>query len=167
MDDQIKQDIIADSIIDESQFEQWQSFASLSARSKRAVVFHLLYAVEANDYSISAAEIADIFNRGYELDIPLESDVVKTADAIINERAELDKQYQPFLTNWRAERLGMATKLILRYAIWELKHTTIASSIIINEAVELAKAYAERDAYKFINGILEEILKTMPGRAQL
>jgi N utilization substance protein B len=167
VDEQVKLGELADSEINDSSVEQWQSFADLSARSKRALIFHLLYAMDSYEYAISAEAVADMFNRGYELDIPLDSDVVKTAEEIAQKRDALDKEYQRFLTNWRAERLGVATKLILRYAIWELLYTEIAPSIIINEAVELAKAYAERDAYKFINGILEEVLKTIPDRARI
>ncbi|HEX2978608.1 MAG TPA: transcription antitermination factor NusB [Candidatus Babeliales bacterium] len=167
MDDQIKPEALVETEINDAQVDQWRSFNDLSARSKRALIFHLLYAIDSYDSSISAEGVADMFNRGYELDIPLDSDVVKTSDTIAAQHSELDKKYLPFLTNWRADRLGVATKLILRYAVWELINTDVSSSIIINEAVELAKAYAERDAYKFINGILEEVLKTMPGRAQL
>jgi N utilization substance protein B len=37
--------------------------------------------------------------------------------------------------------------------------TDTSPTIIINEAVELAKCFAEKDAYKFVNGILDEALK--------
>jgi N utilization substance protein B len=163
VDDQIKQSQ-CEQEFDDTDPEQWRSFTKLSIRSKRSVVFHILYAAQAYDYGMSAQLVADMFNRGYELDIPLDSDVVQISAFIIEHRDELDAKYRPFLTNWRADRLGVATKLILQYAVWELIHTPIAPSIIINEAVELAKCYAEKDAYKFINGILDEVLKTMPER---
>ena len=40
-----------------------------------------------------------------------------------------------------------------------MRHTDTASTVIINEAIELAKAFSEKDAYKFINGILDEAAK--------
>jgi transcription antitermination protein NusB len=132
---------------------------SLSQRDKRSLVFHLLYAAESNDYQASIDSLVDNLNRGFDLDIPLNSDIVKTAAAIIDNRQKLDDIYKPFLANWRLERIGVCTKLILRYATWELKNTTLSPTIIINEAIELAKCFAEKDSYKFINGILDEMVK--------
>ncbi len=65
-------------------------------------------------------------------------------------RNELDKIVERFLANWRLERLGVSTRIILRLAVWELLNTETASTIVINEAVELAKCFSEIDAYKFI-----------------
>lgn len=134
-------------------------FASLSQRDKRALIFHLLYAAESFDYQISLEAVVDNFNRGFNLDIPLDSDVVTTAQSIIDQRDSLDTEYKPLLSNWRFDRLGVCTKLILRFAIWEFLNTQLPSIVIINEAIELAKCFAEKDAYKFINGILDEMLK--------
>jgi len=44
-------------------------------------------------------------------------------------------------------------------ALWELIQSKAIASIIINEAVELAKIFAEKDAFKFINGILDQYCK--------
>ena len=38
-------------------------------------------------------------------------------------------------------------------------HTATPHRIIINEAIELAKCFSEKDAYKFINGILDEAVR--------
>ncbi len=165
VDDQITPGACSDLEIDDREPEQWRSFGALSIRAKRSLMFHILYAADSYEYTISVQSIVDMFNKGFELDIPVESDLVQTSSAIIENRAELDSRYQPYLTNWRAERLGVSTKLILRYAIWEMINTQTAPSIVINEAVELAKCYAERDAYKFINGILDEVLKTLPSQS--
>ncbi|MGE0206764.1 MAG: transcription antitermination factor NusB [Candidatus Babeliales bacterium] len=142
------------------------SFAELSARDKRAVLFHILYAAESYDYQASIESIVDNLNRGFELDIPLDDPIVIIAANIIELRDNLDDTYKPFLTNWRFDRIGVPTKLILRYAVWELLHTTIPTTIIINEAIELAKAFGEKDSYKFINGVLDELVKKLPARQQ-
>lgn len=131
----------------------------LSQRDARSLVFHLLYAMEAFDNDVSLESIADNFGRGFQIMIDPKGSVFKKAASIILEREELDKQVVPLLSNWRLERLGYSTRLILRLALWELIHTDLAPSIIINEAVELAKCFAEIDAYKFINGVLDEWLK--------
>lgn len=132
-------------------------YATLSQREKRALIFHILYATEMSDVPLQTT--IDNLNRGFDFDMPLDSPEVAVVAAIIENQTELDKRYIPFLSNWRLERIGFCTKLILRYAIWEIYNTDIEHKIIINEAVELAKCFAEKDAYKFINGILDEIIK--------
>ena len=123
----------------------------------RSLVFHLLYAMEECDYDVSLQTLVNGINQGYEQHIPLDGEIVQTAQSIIDQRKELDVLIQQFLEHWRLERLGLCTRLILRLGTWELVKTKIPLSIIINEAVELAKDFAEKDAYKFINGILDKI----------
>lgn len=135
------------------------SYNNLSQRDKRSLIFNLLYAMDSFDYTESLASIVDNFNRGFDLDIPHDSEVIQTVKAIIDTRDLLDETYQLLLTNWRFERIGMSTKLILRFAIWELQNADIDPRIIMNESIELAKCYAEKDAYRFVNGILDKIVK--------
>lgn len=134
-----------------------KAFADLSQREKRSLIFHLLYAAESFDYQVSLESIVDNFNRGFDLDIPFDSDVVASAQAIIELRDTLDELCKPLLSNWKFDRLGICTKLILRYALWELQYTDTLATIVINEAIELAKCFAEKDAYKFINGVLDKV----------
>ena len=135
------------------------SYDDMSQRTIRSLMFLLLYASESYEYDESVQAIVDNLNRGFELDIPLDSKLVKSVEEIIENRDELDEQIKPLLHNWRFDRLGVATKLILRFALWEMEHTDTPPTVIINEAVELAKCFGEKDAYKFINGILDEALK--------
>ncbi len=135
------------------------AYNDLSRRDVRALIFYLLYAAEAFDYQESLMAIVDNFNRGFDLDIPHDSEVVRIAQAIIDNRDHLDEIFKPLLANWRFERLGMSTKLILRFATWELENSDTDSRIVLNEAVELAKAFAEKDAYKFVNGVLDRMVK--------
>lgn len=134
-------------------------YASLSRREIRSLIFHLLYAVEGFDYTVSLESIIDMFNRGYDWDIASDSDAAKMAQAVIDAREELDEMIRPMLANWRLERIGVCTKLILRLSVWELKNSDIAPSIVMNEAIELAKCFSEKDAYRFINGVLDELCK--------
>lgn len=135
------------------------STIATSRRDVRSLIFHLLYAVESFDYTVTVEEIATIFNQELETHIPLDGEVVATTKHVVQEREALDAALIPFLANWRLERLGCSTRLILRLAFWEMIHTKTAHTIVINEAIELAKSFSERDAYKFINGILDEAAK--------
>lgn len=62
--------------------------------------------------------------------------------------------------NWEAERMAMMDKVVMSCALSEIKHfPDIAVAISINEYIELAKHYCSMNSAKFINGILDRIVK--------
>lgn len=133
-------------------------YADMSRRDQRSLLFHLLYAADSYEYETSISSLIDMFNRGFGWDIPLDCEIALMAQQIVEARTTLDEQLKPFLHNWRFDRIGLCTKLILRMSLWELQQKDAIPSIIINEAIEIAKCFAEKDAYKFINGVLDEIV---------
>lgn len=135
------------------------SCEQMSQRDQRSLIFHLLYAIDAFDYDVSLESIVDNIERGFNLLISRDSFVFKTANSIVENRDKIDKFLIPFIENWKFDRLGICTKLVLRYSAWELLYTDTDAVIVINEAIELAKSFAEKDSFKFINGILDEIAK--------
>ena len=130
-----------------------------SMRDTRALAFHFLYVVEAFDYKITIDEVIEMFRTGFNLEFDDDSRSITIATNAIDQREDLDKKIEPLLQNWKLDRLGLSTRLILRMAIWELLQKRTPALILINEAIELAKCFAEKDSYRFINGILDEICK--------
>jgi transcription antitermination protein NusB len=130
-----------------------------SRRDERFVSFYLVYAADRFEYSVDLDNVVDNFKNGFDVKISKKSFAYKLAQGAIDMRQELDEQLRPFLKNWKLERLGCCTRLILRIALWELTQKEAIPSVIINEAVELSKVFAEKDAYKFINGVLDEYCK--------
>ncbi len=130
-----------------------------SRRDIRSLAFHLIYAIDRFDYESSLDSIIDNFRRGYDVEISDDSYAVEIAKGVVEQREELDKKIMPLLKNWKLERLGVCTHLILRMALWELMQPNAVPSIVINEAIELSKAFAEKDSYRFVNGILDEACK--------
>lgn len=134
-------------------------YAKLSRRDIRALMFHLFYALESFDYQISLKEIIENFNYGFSLDIPLDSEVAQTVQTIIDQKDTLDESFKDLLANWRLDRISTSSLLIIRLGIWELTYSNTDSRIVINEAIELAKCFAEDDAYRLINGLLDRYAK--------
>jgi len=76
----------------------------------------------------------------------------------------LDEEIAGRLRGWKLNRISRATHAILRLAVCEMHHfDDIPVGATINEAVELAKLYAEDEAPKFINGLLGAIARQEPG----
>lgn len=166
-----KNTIIDDQVLDKQELEQDIQDNEIvsqtgpmrpeSRRDLRSLAFHLIYAIDRYDYTISLEELVESYREGFELDVEDDSPAIIMAHGAITSRAELDEEIKPLLKNWKLERLGCCTKLILRLALWELHQPGAVPNIVINEAIELAKAFAEKDAYKFINGILDEACKKL------
>ncbi|MBL4587771.1 transcription antitermination factor NusB [Candidatus Babeliales bacterium] len=131
----------------------------VSQRELRAVAFHLVYAVDRSDGQLQLSEAFELMNDYYDLGLTEYSFAYTFAHGTIEAQDAIDEQIKPFLKNWEFNRLGCCTKLILRMAFWEIQQPHISSKIVINEAIELAKGFAEQDAYKFINGLLDEFSK--------
>jgi N utilization substance protein B len=132
---------------------------NLTNRDQWTLLFYLLYTAECFDYDISLEAITDNFYKGFNVFIEKDCNVFLSADGILKYYQQLDKDIQPLLANWRLERLGVATKIIIRIGSWYLKNSNLDKALVINESIELAKCFAEKDSYKFINGILDEFSK--------
>jgi N utilization substance protein B len=130
-----------------------------SRRDERHLAFYLLYAIDRSDYELVLTKAVSDFEEVFECQIPRTSFAVMIVEGVVDQRELFDQQLIPHLKNWRLERIGCCTKLILHMAMWELAQPNAIPSIVINEAIELAKEFAEKDAYKFINGILDEMTK--------
>ena len=128
-------------------------------RDERVVAFNLLYAADRANYTIPLDQVIKNFEKGFGIVIPAKGYAVILVKETIKARKELDQKLLPLLKNWKLDRLGCVTKLILHIALWELQQPSSIPSIVINEAIELAKNFAEKDAYKFVNGMLDEYRK--------
>lgn len=77
-----------------------------------------------------------------------------------SELAELDGLIQAHSENWRLDRLAVIDRLILRMAVWELRHAAdTPPAVVLNEAIELARTFSSEDSVKFVNGVLDGIRK--------
>ncbi len=74
-------------------------------------------------------------------------------------RHEADALVEQFAEGWSADRLARVDLCVLRMAIHELLHFETPPSVVINEAVELAKRYSTEDSGRFVNGILGRVYR--------
>ena len=80
------------------------------------------------------------------------TDEVAALDAVIQEHSE----------HWRVERMAVIDRLILRMAVWELRHELdTPPAVVLNEALELARTFSTDDAVKFVNGVLDAVRKSL------
>lgn len=63
---------------------------------------------------------------------------------------------------WKLSRLSHVDRGILRLSVYQLKYCPdIPYKVVINEAIELAKKYSTEHSPRFVNGVLDAVLKTL------
>lgn len=79
---------------------------------------------------------------------------------------EIDELIRLQAEHWRLERMPAVDRNILRLAIFEfLYETDVPKLVILDEAIELAKSFGSEQSGRFVNGVLDGVLKsqTLPG----
>lgn len=74
--------------------------------------------------------------------------------------AELDATLQPVAPEWPIAQIARMDRVVLRIGLYELENDTgVPPKVVINEAVELAKAFGGDNSSKFINGVLGTVMR--------
>ncbi len=79
---------------------------------------------------------------------------------VLEHQTDIDALIRKFAVDWAIERMPVVDRNILRVAIFELLwEPKIPAMVTINEAIELAKRFADEEAKRFVNGLLDHILR--------
>jgi N utilization substance protein B len=86
--------------------------------------------------------------------------IEKLVDGVMHKAAELDATLQPIAPEWPIDQIARMDRIVLRIGLYELLYANdIPPKVVINEAVELAKAFGGENSSKFINGVLGTVLR--------
>lgn len=73
----------------------------------------------------------------------------------------IDGEISRYALNWQLHRMAVVDRNVLRLAAFELLYLPdIPAKVSLNEAIELAKKYGDKDSGKFVNAVLDKIKKT-------
>jgi N utilization substance protein B len=123
----------------------------------RTAVVGLLYAYDLGNENISKFS-----------DTILEEDKIRNKQREFSNRLfkgtidnllTIDSEVQKHLKGWDYSSIGKVEKAIMRLATFEIMMDGTDKRIIINEAIELAKALADDKSPRFINAVLDAICK--------
>ncbi|MCT8389364.1 transcription antitermination factor NusB [Leuconostoc holzapfelii] len=126
--------------------------ANLSRHESRQAAFQVLFALEKDPKSNSIDNLYDIVLEGKDYDDYLP----RLVNGVLGTKSELDAQITAHLADgWAINRINKADLVILRLAIYELTHQLVPYKVAIDEALILAKTFADEDDRKFVNGLLK------------
>jgi len=131
-------------------------------RRAREMVLQALYESEFSDRSSSQVVEEQIGRRG-----PSEEGADRARDLFlktVEKREELDRIIREYLENWDFERLSLIDRNILRFALAEVLYfPDVPSSVIIDEAIEIAHRYSSEEAGRLVNGLVDRAVKEFRG----
>ena len=119
---------------------------------------------EAGDGSFVVAEILTRNVSRYRETIDDTAFIEQLVTGVVEKQAELDAILQPLAPEWPIEQIARMDRVVLRIGAYELLHAKdVPPKVVINEAVELAKAFGGDNSSKFINGVLGSLLRQKEG----
>lgn len=157
--------------------EKSRAEPTLTSRQRRARTVARLAAVQALYQMELAGEgvdtvITEFSNHRFDADIegePLaEADEVYFAEivrGVVGQQREIDESVKARLaSNWRLERLDSTLRALLRAGVFELRERKdVPKEIVIDEYVELAKAFFDDSEAKFVNAALDGVARDVRG----
>jgi N utilization substance protein B len=123
----------------------------------RMAVVSLLYAYDLGNQSIldfSDEILEEKKIRNKQRDFAL--DLFK---GVVDHLTPVDEAIEKHLKDWDFDRLGSIERATLRLGAYEIMFGELDSAVIINEAIEVSKAFGSEQSPKFINGVLDAIAK--------
>jgi N utilization substance protein B len=132
-----------------------------SRRKARELALQMLFQWELGRHS--PQHVVSTFLRAQKIDEEVESFARALFEGTVAEVETLDRLVQEHSQHWRLERMPAVDRNLLRVALYELRHhPETPPAVIINEALEIARRFSDKDAVDFVNGVLDAIRKNLP-----
>jgi N utilization substance protein B len=128
-------------------------------RESRELALQILYALDANP-SVGIRETLQTF-REEQTDVL--SRVREFAEGLVQgvqeHRTVIDEAIKARSKNWTLVRMPRVDLNVMRMAAYELMFRgDIPKKVSINEAIEIARKFGDKESPSFVNGILDEIV---------
>jgi len=120
----------------------------------------ILYQVDISKLPVQDC-IDDFYGVNADVDGTVQEFSVSLIKGAVDNLKHIDKIISESASNWQIKRMATIDRNILRLSSYELLYCAdIPPKVSINEAVELAKKFGDKESGRFVNGILDNIHKT-------
>lgn len=125
----------------------------MTRRESRKSAFLLIFGQQVN-----AMTLAEILEAADGDEIQTDEFCLGLLSFTLENIEKIDNCITPHLKKWTLARLPKVSLAVLRISCSQLMFMPeLPESVIINEAVELAKEFGAEDEYSFVNGTLRSI----------
>jgi len=141
--------------------------------ARQCALQYLYQADQQQAWSCTPAELRRFWEQVQELDDCLVGTQLERArgfaerliTGLCGQREALDRMISACALNWTLRRMAVVDRNILRLAAYELFHCDDVPHVAaIDEAIELAKEFGDDNSGRFVNGILDRLLRERQAR---
>lgn len=123
--------------------------------------FDLSDYVEETDERTTGQEAEDVTERRRKQAAASFDYACKLVEGALANTESIDALIRRHAENWRLERMPVIDRNILRLALYEMLHEEkVPKVVIVDEAIELAKKFGSENSSRFVNGLLDGVLKS-------
>jgi len=135
-------------------------------RRSRQVALQTLYAgdLAASASSQQPPAIDETFERvatNFDLPQGARAFAIELARGTIEHLDRIDQLLAHNATNWKLSRMAAVDRNVLRLAVFELIATPTPVSIVLDEAIALARKFGTDSSPGFVNGVLDAVAKQL------
>ncbi len=127
-------------------------------RRAREIVLQLLYEADINESR--GEEAAKKFIRSR---LQGRKGLTEFASTLLlgtlQNREAIDGHLKRLATHWSLSRMAVTDRNVLRLGAYEILFGDTPGRVAVNEAIVLAKRYGDKNSQRFVNGILDRLLK--------
>jgi N utilization substance protein B len=128
-------------------------------RKAREVALQFLYQLDLQGADDPAEHAPEFWERH-----PVDPHTHAFAEGLVRgskqQQAKIDQLLVQYVEHWDLDRMAVVDRNILRMAVYELLwHPEVPPKAAINEAIEIAKKFGTTESSRFINGVLDRILR--------
>lgn len=132
-------------------------------REMRKVVFESLFQLAIEKVDLERLLFTfETLNRRIPLEKAYYDEARTYIEDIYKNLNQYDELIEKYSEGWSFERIGNVEKTVMRIFIYELfNKKQIPVKVILNEATELTKTYASQRSAAFVNGIMDNIARSI------
>jgi N utilization substance protein B len=129
-----------------------------SRRSARIIALQTLYQIDMSGVHRDEILAFDWLDKKYD-DATIDF-ARRLVQGTINDLRKIDDHIKRQLEHWDLDRVSYVDRAILRFSTYSLfSQNDVPDTVIINEAIDIAKIFGSDDSYRFVNGVLDGIRK--------
>ena len=140
-------------------------------RRSRQVALQTLYARDFANSQQAAGEIGieEIFERvvqNFDLPAGARDFALQLVSGTTSGLSDIDDLLAANAINWKVSRMAAVDRNVRRLGIYELTRTDTPVSVILDEAIQLARRFGGESSPGFVNGVLDAVAKRVRNRTE-
>lgn len=124
------------------------------------------FRTDCGDLEVDLVEVTTRNTERYSETIDDKEFIQSLVNGVVNNVDKLNKVLQPIAPDWPINQIARVDRTILWIGLYELQFSPqVPPKVVINEAVELAKAFGGDNSSRFINGVLGTAYRNIEAKA--